>query len=111
MRLLEKDLKTVWIKEPMKTTGPSGKPIEGWSENPVEVKMNIQPAKGVVMAQIYGNKLNTVKACKYQGDAINEGEQELWGVCLFVNPDENPDFKITSIETYSTHKNIVIERL
>ncbi len=51
-----------------------------------------------------------MKACKYQGDTINEAQNELDGVCVYVGKDEEPDFTIKSIQTFSTHKNIMLER-
>lgn len=78
--------------------------------DPIELSMNVQAASGTVNAQIYGSKLETMKACKYQGDKISESQNELDGICVYVGKDEEPDFTIKSIQTFSTHKNIMLER-
>lgn len=111
MRLQKKGLKTIWLKERIVTKGPTGKETITYSDDPIEVEMNIQSAKGLVMAQIYGNKLSNIKSCMYQGDKINEGEQEKWGICYKVDKTQKPDYEITAIETFSTHKNVTLERL
>lgn len=111
MRLRKRDLKTVWLKERIITKGPTGKETITYSDDSIEIEMNVQSAKGLVMAQIYGNKLSSVKSCKYQGEEINEGKQEKWGICLNVDKESKPDYEITAIEPYSTHKNVTLERL
>ncbi|MGL9969429.1 hypothetical protein [Enterococcus sp. DIV1420a] len=111
MKLSQKNLKKIYLKEVLFTQNSTGKEMTIYSDKPTEIEMNIQPATGTVLAQIYGNKLNTVKSCKYQGNKINEGEHELWGVCLNVSKNEQPDYKIVAITTFSSHKNILIERL
>lgn len=110
MRLTKKDTQEVFLKRREVTVVPKvGEKIEYIDPKPI--RMDIQPAEGVVMAQIYGNKLNTVKTCKYIGTDIVEGRNELDGVCIFVGKDEKPDFHITSIKTYSQHTNVILERL
>ncbi|KRL48045.1 hypothetical protein FD48_GL001314 [Lactiplantibacillus paraplantarum DSM 10667] len=72
--------------------------------------MNIQAAGGAVNAQLWGKELKYIKSGKYQGDDINEGQQENWGVCVNVDKDDEPDYVINSIQTFSTHKNITLEQ-
>lgn len=110
MRLTEKDSQAVFLKKREVTVVPKlGEKIT--YINPKELQMSLQAAEGLVMAQIYGSKLNTVKTAKYIGTDINEGENELDGVCVFVPETAEPDFHITSIKTYSQHKTLVLERL
>lgn len=73
--------------------------------------MNVQSAGGTLNAQLYGSKLPYMKSCKYQGDQIIEGENELDGLCVYVDSSEEPDYKIITSQSYSTHVNIMIERL
>ena len=110
MRLRRRDLTTVYLKKKVATTDNEGYEIVGWSE-PVEVKMNVQNAGGTVNAQVYGKNLQYVKSCKYQGDDIVENRDENVGVCLFADKDSEPDYKIISIQTYKTHKNIMLEKI
>lgn len=110
MRLREKDLQTVYLKKRKVELDEEATEIVTYPYDPIELRMNVQAASGTVNAQIYGSKLESMKACKYQGDKINEGQNELDGICVYVGKDEDPDFIIKSINTFSTHKNIMLER-
>ena len=110
MRLMARDLSTVTLKRREVTKDNKGNQKIDFIE-PVEIKMVIQPATSSVLAQIYGEKLNTVKSCKYQGIAIQEGQNELDGVCVYVGATEKPDYKIASIQTFTDHVNVTLERL
>lgn len=110
MRLRERDLQIVYLKKRKVTHDEEAEEIITYPFDPIELSMNVQAASGTVNAQIYGSKLETMKACKYQGDTINEAQNELDGVCVYVGKDEEPDFTIKSIQTFSTHKNIILER-
>lgn len=110
MRLRERDLQIVYLKKRKVTHDEEAEEIITYPFDPIELSMNVQAASGTVNAQIHGSKLETMKACKYQGDTINESQNELDGVCVYVGKDEEPDFTIKSIQTFSTHKNIMLER-
>lgn len=110
MRLLKNDLQTVYLKKRKVTHDEEAEEIITYPFDPIELSMNVQAASGTVNAQIYGSKLETMKACKYQGDKIIESQNELDGICVYVGKDEEPDFTIKSIQTFSTHKNIMLER-
>lgn len=110
MRLKESDLTTVYLKEPMNIQDNEGYNIAGWS-NPQPIRMNVQSAGGTVNAQIYGKDIKYIKTCKYQGDLLSEGHGEGFGICLKVPSSSDPDYKITAIQEFSTHKNITLERI
>lgn len=110
MRLLKNNLQTVYLKKRKVTHDEEAEEIITYPFEPIELQMNVQAASGTVNAQIYGSKLETMKACKYQGDKISESQNELDGICVYVGKDEEPDFTIKSIQTFSTHKNIMLER-
>ncbi|WP_338208342.1 hypothetical protein [Lactiplantibacillus paraxiangfangensis] len=110
MRLRLTDLQTVYLRAPKSGQDDEGNFITGDWDDPVELRMNVQSAGGAVNAQIWGKDLKYIKSCKYQGDLINEGKQESWGLCVSVSKDADPDYLINSIQTFSTHKNITIER-
>ena len=110
MRLRPTDLTTVYLRQQQSGHDDEGNVITaGWS-NPIAVRMNIQAAGGSVNAQIWGKDLKYIKSGKYQGNQINEGQQENWGVCVNVTKDSEPDYVINSIQTFSTHKNITLEQ-
>lgn len=110
MRLKESDLTTVYLKEPVNTQDDEGYSIKRWG-NPKEIRMNVQSAGGTVNAQLYGRDIKYIKSCKYQGTELSESHGEGFGVCLYVDKDEDPDYKITAIQEFSTHKNITLERI
>ncbi|GAB7170384.1 hypothetical protein [Lactiplantibacillus plantarum] len=110
MRLRLTDLTTVYLRQRQAGKDDEGNVITaGWS-TPIAVRMNIQAAGGAVNAQLWGKELKYIKSGKYQGDDINEGQQENWGVCVNVDKDDEPDYVINSIQTFSTHKNITLEQ-
>lgn len=110
MRLRPTDLMTVYLRQKQIGKDDEGNVITaGWSA-PVAIRMNIQAAGGAVNAQLWGKELKYIKSGKYQGDDINEGQQENWGVCVNVDKDDEPDYVINSIQTFSTHKNITLEQ-
>lgn len=110
MRLRLTGLTTVYLRQRQAGKDDEGNVITaGWS-TPIAVRMNIQAAGGAVNAQLWGKELKYIKSGKYQGDDINEGQQENWGVCVNVDKDDEPDYVINSIQTFSTHKNITLEQ-
>ena len=73
--------------------------------------MNVQSAGGTVNAQLYGKDIKYIKACKYQGAELSESHGEGFGICLYTDKAADPDYKITAIQEFSTHKNITLERI
>lgn len=99
MRLKESDLTTVYLKVPQNTQDDEGYSVAGWSDSKA-IKMNVQSAGGTVNAQLYGKDIKYIKACKYQGDELSESHGEGFGICLYVDKDDDPDYKITSIQEF-----------
>lgn len=110
MRLKVSDLQTVYLKKRYTMEDDEGNVSEVFDE-PIEIKMNVQQASGSLNVQMYGLKLIYMLACKYQGDEIQQGVNETDGVCVYVDKDSDPDYIIKTIENYSTHKNIMLERI
>ena len=71
--------------------------------------MNIQSAGGQVAATIYGQHLPYIKLCKYQGDLLKPNRNEKDGICLYVKPENDPDYEIESIQPFSSHLNITLK--
>lgn len=109
MRLKKNDLVTVYFRERTVTQDDESNETISWGES-VALEMNVQSASGAVNATIYGSKLSSMKSCKYQGDKLKEGRDEGNGICLFVDKDEDPDYRIKTIQPFSTHLNIMLER-
>ena len=109
--MTKRDLRTVYLKRinPNNTQDEEGNDQVNYLA-PIALEMNVQSASGAVNATIYGSKLSSMKSCKYQGDELKEGKDENSGVCVYVDKDGNPDYKINSIQPYSTHINVMLER-
>lgn len=108
MRLRERDLVTVYLKRTEFDQDDEGNDITKYLD-PVALRMNVQSASGTVNAQIYGSKLSSMKSCKYQGTELKEGRDENSGVCVYVDKGSEPDYKIKSIQPFSTHLNVMLE--
>lgn len=111
MRLRERDLTTVYLKKRIIGQDDESNDVVTYANEWTEIKMTIQDAGGAVAAQIYGERLDDIKTCKYQGDKIQQQSNEGDGICLYVDKDQEPDFKIISIKHPSTHTNITLEWL
>lgn len=110
MRLRTRDLQPVYLKKRIATSDDEGNDIISFSQESKELQMNVQSAGGQVMAQIYGESLPYVKTCKYQGDLLKAGQNELDGVCVEVSADDEPDYEIIAIQPFSTHLNITMKK-
>lgn len=67
-------------------------------EAAVPIKATIWPASGKVQAEMYGERLAYIKNMEYEGsETMQEGD----GICVFVSPESDPDYKIISIKEYS----------
>lgn len=109
MRLMKCDLITVYLRRATITQDEEFNDVIAW-ESPIALEMNVQSASGSVNATLYGSKLSSMKSCKYQGNELKEGRDENSGICLYVGKDSDPDYKIKSIQPYSTHINVMLER-
>ena len=74
----------------------------------VEIKATIWPAGGRIQAEMYGERLSYIKNMEYDGpEAMQEGD----GICIFVGPDQKPDYKIISIKHEYNPKVMELEAL
>lgn len=109
MRLMKRDLTTVYLRRATITQDEEFNDVIEW-KSPIALEMNVQSASGAINATIYGSKLSSMKSCKYQGDELKEGRDENSGICLYVDKDSDPDYKIKSIQPFSKHINVMLER-
>lgn len=109
MRLTAKNLKTVYLKKYTAVKDKYGYITKGWSAAE-PVRMTIEPAGGAVNAQIYGESLNYMLVGKYQGQEIKAAQSENMGVCVYASKGSEPDYEITAVQEYSTHKNITLKK-
>lgn len=101
-----KNKKTYWLKKKITIEDDEGNVYTDYSK-PIEIKANIYPASGKLQAEIYGERLNYIYNMLYDGkEKLNEGD----GICVFVDKDSKPDYKIISIKQYS-HQLIELEKI
>lgn len=102
---------TVYLKKRVITSDEEGGDITSYSNKFTKLQMDVQSAGGQVQAQIWGTQLPYVKTCYYEGDEINEGENEKDGICYKVDSSSEPDYEIISIQEFSEHKVITLKKL
>ena len=74
----------------------------------IEIKATIWPAGGRIQAEMYGEKLSYMKNREDDGtESMQEGD----GICVFVGPNEKPDYKIISIKPEYNPKRMELEAL
>lgn len=102
-----KSKKTYWLKKKTPIEDDEGNVYSDYSNTSIEIKANIYPASGKLQAEIYGERLNYIFNMLYDGpEKLNEGD----GICVFVDKDSKPDYKIISIKPYS-HQLIELEKI
>lgn len=111
MRLVRRSLSTVYLKRRTVTYDEEGEEMTTYADEPIEFKMLVQSAGGRVDAQIYGARLPYIKSCKYQGELLKPVQNELDGVCVYVDKTDEPDYRIIDIQPYTDHLNVTLERI
>lgn len=102
-----KNKKTYFLKKKVLIEDNEGGKYSDYSDEYVDIKANIYPATGKIQAEIYGERLSYIFNMLYDGDKeIVEGD----GICVFVDKDSKPDYKVISIKPY-THKLIELEKI
>lgn len=101
----------VYLKKHQINSDDEGNDVISYPGEPIEINMDVQSAGGQVQAQIWGTQLPYIKTCYYEGNEINEGENEKDGICYKVDSSSKPDYEIISIQEYSEHKVITLKKL
>lgn len=105
MRL--KNKKTYYLKRKTMIEDDEAGKYEGFEEKGIDIKANIYPATGKIQAEIYGQRLKYIMNMLYDGKYhLKEGD----GICVYVDKDSKPDYKIISIKHYS-HLFIELEKI
>ena len=101
-----KNKKTYWLKKKTTLEDDEGNMYADYSE-PIEIKANIYQASGKLQAEIYGERLNYIQNMLYDGsEKLKEGD----GICVYVDKNNKPDYKVISIKSYS-HQLIELEKI
>lgn len=101
-----KNKKVYYLKKKTIVVDNEGGKYSGYSE-PIEIKANISPASGKLQAEIYGERLNYILNMLYDGSLeLVEGD----GICVYVDKEHDPDYKVISIKRYS-HLVVELEKI
>ncbi|MCD8286494.1 MAG: hypothetical protein LUD50_04650 [Clostridia bacterium] len=99
-------METYQLRRRTPETDSEGGVYEAYEEA-VAIQAIIWPAGGKSQAEQYGEKLTYMKNMEYSGTAdIREGD----GICVFVGPEADPDYRVVSIEREYNPKVITLEK-
>ena len=89
-------------------TDKEGSTYDGYSE-PTSIKATIWPASGQVQAMQYGQKLAYIMNMIVEADeSISEND----GIHVYqLDVSKDPDYKVISIQSFSGHKVIQLEKI
>jgi hypothetical protein len=107
-RLRQRDLKPYTVKRPVPLKDEDGTTYTDWAPQGHIVKANIKPAGGKLMAEMYGERLAyMLTAYVESGTDLKESD----GVCVYVPPEANPDYKVIAAPPWSSHSVISLEAI
>lgn len=114
MRIRQSRLEEIFFRKRVSEKDKEGSSYETWGAA-FPVMVEIWPASGKVQAQQYGERLSYIRNVKLEGDYIITADakghamyktesglniQEGDGICLYVDPKNEPDYRIISIKPY-----------
>jgi len=100
-------LKTYQLRRRVPSKDKEGGSITIW-EDAVPIEAIIWSAGGKIQAEMYGERLQYIKNMQYDGaETMQEGD----GICVYVAPEHDPDYKIISIKPEYTPVQMEIERI
>jgi hypothetical protein len=114
MRIKQSRLEEIFFRKRVSEKDKEGSSYETWGAA-FPVMAEIWLASGKVQAQQYGERLSYIRNVRLEGDYIITGDakgramykttsglniQEGDGICLYVNPKNEPDYRIISIKPY-----------
>lgn len=108
MRLRQRDLKPYTVYRRFIVTEPDGTTYEESDPIGYTILANVQPAGGKVMSEMYGERL------AYMVTAYVESctdIQELYRMCVYVDSETDPDYKVVAIRRWNTHHVIDLEKV
>ncbi len=100
MRLRQRDLKPYTVKKYGTFKELDGTKYTGYKKAGIEVKAKIQPAGGRMLSEIYGLRL-AYMLTMYCENGIELFEND--GICVYVDNNKDPDYKIIAIRQWNTH--------
>lgn len=107
MRLRKRDLKPYKYYRRETVKEADGTTYTDWVEQGI-LEANIQPAGGKLMAEMYGERLAyMLTAYMLPNENISESD----GVCIYVDSETDPDYKVVAIRDWESHKVVDLERI
>lgn len=99
-------LKTYYLKKREALKDNEGSSYEGYGD-PFAFQADISPAQGRVQAEIYGQRLAYMLNMVCEIIPIQEGD----GVCVYVDAENSPDYRVVSIRRYDKayHAHMICE--
>lgn len=108
MRLKQSDLKPFTVKRRIIVKEPDGTTYEEMDPIGHIIRANVQPAGGRTLIEMYGERLAYMLTAYAESDTdILEAD----GVCVYVAPDKEPDYKVVAIRRWNTHYVIDLEKV
>ena len=108
MRLRQRDLKSYTLKKHGTFKETDGTTYTEYEDASRIIKAKVQPAGGKVLSEIYGDRLAYMLTMYCQND-VDIAESD--GICVHVDKNSNPDFKVVAIRMWNTHKVIDLEKV
>lgn len=97
--------RTVWLRKRSTSRTNEGASVESWGEAQA-LTATVWQASGRVQAEMYGERLTYIKMMEYEGDeAISVND----GICVDVDGDTVPDYKVIAANTDHSPKLYTLE--
>ncbi len=97
---------SVILRHRLALSGEFSEEIVSYGE-PKEISMVIQPARGRLLFEQYGERLSYMKNCFCETSLeIVPGD----GIWLFANESERPDYVAVSVSDWPGHKAVLLEK-
>lgn len=106
MRLRERDKRIVIFRPRVPLQEDDGTTSESWGD-PIELRGNVQPAGGRVLAEMYGERLAYMRVMYVEQEP--PVRLESGRACLDTQDD--PDYKVVAVRPWSGHFVIDMEAI
>lgn len=118
MRLRQRDLKSYTVKKHGAFKEVDGTKYTGYEHTGQTVKAKIHPAGGKMLSEIYGVRLANMQTMLMEDAELTReldmefnSQKQQYGVCVYRNKDQEPDYKIVAIRPWDGHIVADLERI
>ncbi len=112
MRMKRSRIRAYNLKNKIQSKDKEGAPVTSYTDA-IELCGEVWPAGGRLQTKQYGNRIDSIVNCKIAGSyqIVPEGNhckyvfadfelREDDGICIYVTPESDPDYRIISIKPY-----------